>query len=295
MQRFGRLNTIRRWLPAPGHLALGLAAFLGVLGGGLFAFRGASGPLDSPAREVRFQVQNQALRAQLAGLNACLGDIVESFLTAGGVSTEARNLLGLAPSTPVSGLPVGSGVRPPAGKGPLADELVFASVQVDEALIQARSLNRSFGEIVTHMERQADLWACLPTTGPVRSAHLTSRFGRRHDPFTGRWAWHRGLDLAAAVGTPVLASAEGRVIRAGYYGSYGNLVEIDHGNGIRTRYAHNSRLAVHVGQWVKRGDVISYVGATGRASAAHLHYEVLLDGEQVNPEPYIVPDVAYAD
>lgn len=295
MRLFGRLKSLSSRLPAPGHLALGLAAFAAVLVPGLLVFGQDAAVLDSPAQAVRIQAQNLALRNQLTGLNSSLGDLVGSFLNASGVSDEARNLLGLAPVKAPDGVPAAARVHPPPGHTALGDDLVFASVQVEEALIQARALNRSFGEIVAHMERQADLWACVPTTGPLRTARLSSKFGRRRDPFTGRLAWHRGLDLAAPIGTPVLASAEGRVIRAGRYGSYGNLVEIDHGNGIRTRYGHNSRLAVHVGQWVKRGQVISYVGQTGRASAPHLHYEVLLDGEQVNPEPYILPDVAYAD
>ena len=85
------------------------------------------------------------------------------------------------------------------------------------------------------------------------------------------------------------------MIRAGRYRGYGLLVELDHANGIRTRYAHNSRLAVRPGQWVRRGQVISYVGMTGRASAPHLHYEVLLHGRQVNPKPYLLPDSFLAD
>jgi murein DD-endopeptidase MepM/ murein hydrolase activator NlpD len=149
--------------------------------------------------------------------------------------------------------------------------------------------------IVARMEADAATWACVPSTRPLNRARLTSSYGRRRDPFTGRLAWHRGLDMSAPVGTPVLASAEGRVIRAGYYGAYGYLVEMDHGNGLRTRYAHNSRLAVHAGQRVRRGEIISYVGATGRASASHLHYEVLLHGEPVNPEPYILPDYLTAE
>jgi len=290
-----RLSSLGAWLPSPGHVLLAAAAFLCVFGSGLAFLRAQSRGFESQAQEVRVEAQNMALEAQLTGLNGSLGNLVDSFLTAGGVAAEARSLLGLPPAGAAADMPVGTRVTPPSRPGPLTDELVFASVQVEEALIQARNLNRSFHEIVSHMERQSEVWACLPTTGPLHTAQLTSGFGRRRDPFTGRMAWHRGLDLAAPIGTPVHASAEGRVIRAGNYGNYGNLVEIDHGNGIRTRYAHNSRLAVHVGEWVKRGEVVAYVGQTGRASAPHCHYEVLLDGEPVNPRPYIVPDLAYAD
>jgi murein DD-endopeptidase MepM/ murein hydrolase activator NlpD len=170
-----------------------------------------------------------------------------------------------------------------------------STAQVTENVREARRLKDSFREIVAGMESQAEVWARIPSTPPITNARLTSDYGLRRDPFTRRLTWHRGLDLAAPRGTPVRASAEGRVTRAGRYSGYGLLVEIDHENGIRTRYAHNSRLAVHTGDLVRRGSVISYVGSTGRASAAHLHYEVLINGEAVNPEPYLLTDTFFAD
>ena len=111
----------------------------------------------------------------------------------------------------------------------------------------------------------------------------------RRDPFTGERVWHRGMDVSVPAGTPVVACAEGLVIRSGWYGGYGKMVEVNHGNGLHTRYAHNSRLVVPVGRRVKRGELLGYVGSTGRANAPHLHYEVRLHGKPVNPEPYILP------
>jgi murein DD-endopeptidase MepM/ murein hydrolase activator NlpD len=113
----------------------------------------------------------------------------------------------------------------------------------------------------------------------------------RPDPFTGVYAYHEGLDMGAPVGSPIRATAEGVVTRAGYYRGYGYMVEVDHGNGLLTRYAHNSRNAVLPGQLVTRGQILGFVGRTGRANAPHLHYEVRLHGRAVNPEPYLLTNL----
>jgi murein DD-endopeptidase MepM/ murein hydrolase activator NlpD len=110
----------------------------------------------------------------------------------------------------------------------------------------------------------------------------------RPDPFTGRSTMHRGLDMSAWTGTPVYATADGRVRKAGRGGYLGLIVEIDHGNGIVTRYGHNSRLLVKAGQRVRRGDVIAEVGSTGRSTSPHCHYEVHVDGRHLNPLRYIL-------
>jgi murein DD-endopeptidase MepM/ murein hydrolase activator NlpD len=112
---------------------------------------------------------------------------------------------------------------------------------------------------------------------------LSSGFGRRADPFDGGVAFHPGLDIAADRGTPVRATADGVVNSAGYTGNYGNSVLIDHGFGIGTRFGHLSRVVVRPGQTVRRGDVVGSVGATGRATSPHLHYEILLNGQPINP------------
>ena len=209
---------------------------------------------------------------------------------------EARGLIGLDPALVRIEIAADAGMGRTTDWGNIyAVALARSGMRLDRTIKQARELRVTYDEIVARMGREAEAWACIPSTRSLEQSRVTSSFGRRRDPFTGRLAWHRGIDLRAPHGTPVLASAEGRVIRAGYYGAYGRLVEMDHGNGLRTRYAHNSRLAVKVGQWVPRGEILAYVGSTGRASAPHLHYEVHLDGEPVNPEPYILPDLIAAD
>jgi murein DD-endopeptidase MepM/ murein hydrolase activator NlpD len=128
----------------------------------------------------------------------------------------------------------------------------------------------------------------IPSTEPVRGTNFTSGYGVRSDPFRGRAAMHAGIDLAGPIGTPIYATADATVGRSEYNsGGYGNLVELEHGHGIQTRYGHLSKSLVSAGQKVKRGDVIGLMGSTGRSTGSHLHYEVRIDGKAVNPIPFL--------
>jgi len=127
----------------------------------------------------------------------------------------------------------------------------------------------------------------LPTRLPIPGAELTSTFGNRIDPFAHSHAFHAGLDFAARAGTPIVSAAGGIVAFAGFKRDFGWVVEIDHGNGLATRYAHASRLLVRTGEVVVPGDRIAMVGSTGRSTGAHLHFEVLRAGDQVDPRRYL--------
>lgn len=129
--------------------------------------------------------------------------------------------------------------------------------------------------------------ARLPLVVPIEGADRTSNFGSRTDPFLGSVAFHAGIDFRSPSGEPVEATAPGRVVAAGPNGGYGNMVEIDHGRGLATRYAHLSKIDVDVGQEVRRGTVIGEVGSTGRSTGPHLHYETRVNGIAVNPETYL--------
>lgn len=130
--------------------------------------------------------------------------------------------------------------------------------------------------------RRNALAAATPSIWPAHG-WLSSTIGRRTDPFTGGADYHTGLDISAPAGSPVYATADGVVTKARREGAYGNLITIDHGFGLETRYGHLSRFEVKVGDTVKRGDVIGKVGSTGRATAPHLHYEVRVNGRLLNP------------
>ena len=132
----------------------------------------------------------------------------------------------------------------------------------------------------------------VPSRMPLEDARMTSDYGMRTHPVLKRRLGHKGVDLAAPTGTPIYATADGFVSKAERFSSYGNFVSIEHGARIQTRYAHMSRIAVEDGTWVEKGDLIGYVGSTGRSTGPHLHYEVRIDGQAVNPVPYMVESEA---
>lgn len=135
--------------------------------------------------------------------------------------------------------------------------------------------------------------AAIPTSMPAAMMMMSSGFGYRSDPFTGAGAMHAGLDFKGPLGTPILAAAEGKVTFAGHHGGYGNCIEITHANGLVTRYAHLSGLDVSLGQKVERGVKIARMGSTGRSTGSHLHFEVRLNGQAINPRKFLEanPDV----
>ncbi|WP_237392246.1 M23 family metallopeptidase [Aurantiacibacter rhizosphaerae] len=135
----------------------------------------------------------------------------------------------------------------------------------------------------------------VPSRMPVDGVKLTSSFGMRNHPILRQRRQHNGVDLAAPRGTPVYATADGMVEMAQYYGSYGNYVQIGHGGDVETRYAHLSSYTVQDGEQVRKGDLIGYVGSTGRSTGPHLHYEVRVSSEPVNPIPYMVAHIETSD
>jgi len=134
----------------------------------------------------------------------------------------------------------------------------------------------------------------LPTSPPVAVGFNASSFGWRLDPFTGRSTFHEGVDFAAPAGTPIAAAAGGVVITSEYHHQFGNMLEVDHGNGMVSRYAHASRLLVRVGDIVRRGQHIADIGSTGRSTGAHLHFEVLAMGVQQDPSKFLAAGAAQA-
>jgi murein DD-endopeptidase MepM/ murein hydrolase activator NlpD len=142
------------------------------------------------------------------------------------------------------------------------------------------------------VERREALASATPSIWPTHG-WLTGTFGGRSDPFSGESAFHQGLDISTDKGQPVLATADGTVESASYTGDYGNLVVIGHGFGLATRYGHLSAFGAKPGQSVKRGDVIGYVGSTGRATGSHLHYEILANGKLINPLQLLTQPVAH--
>ena len=146
----------------------------------------------------------------------------------------------------------------------------------------------NFSSLLDYLEDKRKLLASSPAIRPINGGWITSRFEYRKSPFTGRREFHQGLDIAARVGTPVVATADGVVLFSGRKGSLGNAVMIDHGNGVITRYGHLHECFKKRGETVSREDVVGSVGNTGISTGPHLHYEVRINGVAVNPEKYIL-------
>ena len=144
-----------------------------------------------------------------------------------------------------------------------------------------------FNYLIDKLEKKKNLLAATPSIKPV-SGIITSPFGYRKSPFTGKRSFHSGLDISNRMGTKIVSSATGKVIFSGRKTSYGNVVIVDHGYGKATKYAHLRDILVHNGQQVKRGEAIATLGNTGRTTGPHLHYEVLVNGTPVNPSKYIL-------
>jgi murein DD-endopeptidase MepM/ murein hydrolase activator NlpD len=158
-----------------------------------------------------------------------------------------------------------------------------------DALQQQIALQKDrFAMLDLALTRRAAVEASLPTYSPVNYPALSSSFGWRQNPVTGRYAMHDGLDFSAPRGTPIRAASGGVVTEAGAAGAYGKMVEINHGNGFVTRYAHASQLDVNVGDIVEKGQLIGNVGSTGRSTGPHLHFEVRLAGHPLNPDLFLV-------
>lgn len=159
--------------------------------------------------------------------------------------------------------------------------------RIEIASQDSQVLERKVMQLWENLSERQNFIRATPSVRPTRG-WFSSRFGIRADPFTGRPTMHSGLDLASRYGAPVTATADGIVTFVGYQNGYGNIVAIDHGYGIQTRYAHNSRVYVQVGDQIRRYDVIAAVGSSGRSTGAHVHYEVRVRGVAVDPINYIL-------
>jgi len=183
---------------------------------------------------------------------------------------------------PAVGGPEGDDV----GAGPRVPDLTDSIDQLEQR-IELRDAQLAALENVL-LKRNLDA-AVHPEGRPVVNGFISSYFGDRTDPFTGRDEFHKGVDFAGSSGAPVVAVAAGVVTWAGPRSGFGNLVEVNHGKGYVTRYGHNERVLVSVGQTVTRGQQIALMGSTGRSTGPHVHFEVLQNGRQVNPVKFIGP------
>ncbi len=273
-------------LPDDGSKPVGFAIGKGILFliGLLFLLMSASGVMGlfflfGPVRwNWQTERENKELRKRLSILTARKEKIEAELARLKRDTKELYALLEL-PHADVEG-----GIGGPELK--LTDEL-FDSLEL-ALFLEKKLLNIAYQKA----EKRKELLRYTPTIKPTRG-YLTSGYGIRLDPWTGKLQLHEGIDLAAPRGTPVYASADGRVKFTGYRRGYGKVVRIDHNGYYETRYCHLDAIRVRRGQRVKRGELIGTVGRTGRATGTHLHYEVRVRGKPVNPLNYLLPERSF--
>lgn len=275
---------------ASAAVAAAISLALGAMLGMQWAERDAAGHRAASGAERDYVVD------ELGKLNASVAQIEPRIARLTAHVGELRNLDARLKAPMASQRPPGSAgdvaanggeggpALPPRHCGSHADPVPAALVGTSQQIeCMTETLDRLEKEIVTHVVA----WAALPGRTPVEDGHFGSPFGNRLDPFSRRLSFHSGIDLSAPKGTPILATAGGRVSFAGQKSGYGNVVEIDHGNQLVTRYGHASRILVHEGDLVLPRQHIADVGSTGRSTGPHLHFEVVEHGEQTDPAGYL--------
>ncbi len=288
----GRLESLLGGLAVAAALA---GAFLSVQAYRLYAYSARAAALSPVletwhasvlADQARIAAERRAGQAALHSLTASLGALSGHILR---LDAQAQGLvedrkLDLPDfdfgRDPALGGPEEPAVETEVQAGDLEASLASLAGTVDN---RARQLDALMGVLEWRSLRAA----IRPTGPPIAGGYVSSGFGARIDPFTGKRTAHYGVDFAARRGTPVVAVAAGVVTWAGPRGGYGKLVELDHGHGRVTRYGHNSKILVHVGQLVARGQLIARLGATGRATGPNLHFEVRQNGRAVDPSPFL--------
>lgn len=250
---------------------------------------------------LRFE--NQELRASVRDFQRMTEEIQTGMEASGKREEEARLLAGLDPldaQTRQLGIG-GQAARPPQSwgefrDGDLRDELAATGQRLEALQRQVRFQLRSYEEVLETLEGRKERLARTPTICPVQGGYtLSSGFGPRSDPFTGRWGHHNGFDFRAPVGTPVVSPADGEIIYRGMNGDYGLSLQLDHGDGVTTSYCHLDTALPQQGDRVRRGERIGTIGSSGRSTGPHLHYEVWIDGKPMDPSRYILTLTAIVD
>lgn len=241
----------------------------------------------APQQTVALQQKNDALQAELQSVQKQMASLDAHLDNLAQQDEQFRLVAGLEP--------LDADVKRVGIGGPGGETESSASNQVSELLRRARLLSFSWREAKDTLETKHDRLAATPSIVPT-NGYLTSAFSRsRLHPIYNRARPHEGVDITAPIGTPIVAAAKGRVVSAGYEGNYGYMVEVDHGYGVVTRYAHASKILVKRGQAIERGQKIALVGQTGLSVGPHLHYEVLVNGKPTNPQKYFLDMDAIAD
>jgi len=257
----------------------------------------AQGVTDEDAQAIEERIR--------AEYDQSIAKITAELTTLYDMETKARDITGLAPRQAPEITPESAQLGGKGGPAGMSGALTFSVVNqgmrpphiiygmsrpsADLILQEIRMRTQSLQELVVDMEEEVDRIARIPSIWPIKSGQgvITSRYGYRRDPMHGRLKHHDGTDISASFGSPIQATARGVVVESTFDGDYGNLVIVNHGNGLETWYAHLSKNRVKVGDVVDRHDIIGNLGSTGRSTGAHLHYEVHINGKSVDSEKYL--------
>ncbi|HTS88357.1 MAG TPA: M23 family metallopeptidase [Gemmatimonadales bacterium] len=276
-----------------------VTGFAGVLGlVALFLGYGTVSHTLNLHRAAQLERENAELAEQLGQLHGQIANLSDTIKKISLQDTRIRLLADLEPNDPsVQQAGIGGPSTPDSTSlslltmGMLGHQTEEIRVDLGALIRRANLLAASFGEardsLLHHRERLTAMPSIMPTVGWLSSAFSSMR----EHPILHIMRPHEGIDVTAPLGAPIKAPAAGRVISAGWETGYGNTIEIDHGFGIQTKYAHCSKLVAKVGQRVERGQIIAEVGSTGLATGPHLHYEVHVNGKPVDPLRYVLPDV----
>jgi murein DD-endopeptidase MepM/ murein hydrolase activator NlpD len=290
-------NGRRRWVVVPAVVAL----VFGSAGAGAWLQAYFSKPdtlmtVDAASLTYDRAVQDSGLlRANLHQLSAKMGELQARVIEMDTVSKRVAQAAGVATATDEGAGTddIGLVLDEPAGFALPYDSAETLGRELD-LLEQRLAMQRNnFAMLDLVMTQRAGQEASLPTYAPVNVPYLSSSFGWRRHPISGRRSMHEGLDFSAPQGTPIHAASGGVVAVASYQSGYGKTIEIEHGNGLMTRYAHASTIEVKVGDLVEKGQLIGHVGSTGRSTGPHLHFEVRMAGHPLDPRLFLdKPDAA---
>ena len=247
------------------------------------------GPLVRLVAADEMAQRDRYVRENIDLLARKLGDMQARMQQLESLGQRVSGLAGINPAE-LQRSPGQGGIQI-AGPALTMEELQTTLQQLDQLTHQRTDL---MTVLESRLIEQKVKTMTVPTQVPVFDAALGSPFGWRVDPITGHMALHTGLDFAALSGTPILAAAGGVVVTQEYQTDYGNMVEIDHGNDLITRYAHASRVFVRKGDLIRRGQRIADVGSTGRSTGPHLHFEVLVRGVPQDPQKFLTRDIRLA-
>jgi len=292
-----------------GQLTLGGMRLAALLGAGLIMAAGAGAALQrystpmwpaahaavAPIHEKEAAREAAFVRENINMLAAKVGALQAKLVSIDGLGRRVAEVAGVAYTDPEL-----AGAMAQEATGAMDD--LFTDAGSSGPIQSAEDLGRQLDLLQSRLSAQADSLsmldvaltrrsadqARLPTAMPVRDyPYLSSSYGWRRHPVTGRYSMHEGLDFSAPTGTPILAASGGVVLDARYHAGYGNMVEIDHGDGLVSRYAHARKLLVSAGDLVERGQPIALVGSTGRSTGPHLHFEVRMAGQPLDPKLFL--------